>query len=336
MTLRTPLLDTRLLGTLLLGTALVTGLASAPALADTLRLRTEAIVDGETIRLGHLIEGLDKGAEIPVFRAPPPGGRGTIRADRVITAAREMGVVGIELGGFRTITITRPGRTISRGDMQDLIGRTFAERGAKGDLDVILDDHLAAKTFDVARTEALKVTSLLRDPASGRFEAKIALAGTNSGDSWSVTGSIVETREVVVPASDLDRGDALQAKDLTIIKRPANQIGADVITAMSDLVGMIPRRVLRAGEMVKQADLAKPILVEKNQLITVVYSGKGLTLSMRGRAQSNGSMGEAMRVQNQQSKRIIEGVVSGPAQVTITSIHPHPATLADAGTAPRR
>lgn len=316
-----------------ISTALVAGLLSGTALADTLRLKAEAVIDGDKIRLGDLIDGLAKGSEIAVFRAPAPGARGTIRVDRVLAAAREMGIDGIEAAGFRSIVVSRPGRAISRLDMQELIGSTVSARGARGDLDVILDDHLATRTFDISRTEAVKVVKLTRDSASGRFEAKLALAGAETSDSWIVTGSIVETRDVAVPVSDLDRGDAVQAKDLTIVKRPASHIGADIITSMSDLVGMIPRRALKAGETVRQADLAKPILVEKNQLVTVVYASNGLMLSMRGRAQANGSMGDTVRVHNPQSKRMIEGTVSGSAQVTITTFSPPPATLADAGTA---
>ncbi|KAF0230458.1 MAG: flagella basal body P-ring formation protein [Beijerinckiaceae bacterium] len=320
----------------LIGAGLIAGLALSPALADQLRLRAEAVIDGDTVRLGHLIEGLEKGADIAVFRAPAPGARGTIRADRVISAAREMGIDGIDADGLKVISITRPGRTISRNDLQALIGRAFAERGAKGDLDVILDDHHAARTVDIARTDALKVTNLARDTASGRFEVKVALAGATTGETWTLTGSIVETRDVVVPVSDLERGDALQAKDLTIIKRPANTVGTDVVTAMNDLIGMIPRRVLKSGEPVRQTDIAKPILVEKNQLVSVVYASKGLSLTMRGRAQANGAMGETIRIQNPQSKRFVEGMVTGPAQITIFAAPAPAATLADATTPPRR
>lgn len=321
-----------MLRSLFIGTALAAGLLSGTAIAEPLRLKPEAVIDGDRIRLGDLIEGLGKGSEIAVFRAPAPGARGTIRVDRVLAAAREMGIDGIEASGFRSIAISRPGRAISRADMQELIGKAITARGASGDLDVILDDHLMTRTVDISRTEALKIVKLTRDSASGRFEARIALAGANASDSWIVTGSIVETRDVAVPVSDLDRGDALQARDLTIVKRPVGHIGSDVITSMSDLVGMIPRRALKAGEAVRQSDLAKPILVEKNQLVSVVYASQGLMLSMRGRAQANGSMGDTVRIQNPQSKRIVEGTVSGAAQVTITTFNPRPATLADATT----
>jgi flagella basal body P-ring formation protein FlgA len=318
------------------GASLALVLVSGTALADTLRLRTEATVDGELVRLSHLIEGLPASADQPVFRAPAPGARGTIRADRVLAAARDMGVKDIEAGPLTMVTIHRPGRTIARTDLQAVVGRALTERGAKGDLEVVLDDHIMARTVDANRREDVKVTRISREPATGRFEAKVTLGGEAAGDTWTLTGSVLETREIAVPAQDIERGDAINARKLVMVRRPINQIAQDMMVTEADLAGMVPRRTLRAGEPIRNADLAKPILVEKNQLVTVVYNTGGLTLSMRGRAQSPGSMGEAVRVQNPQSKRIVDGVVSGPAQITITA-PPAPAPhLAEAAPAARR
>lgn len=325
-----------LLAGLALASGVLSGLLSGTALAETLRLRAEAVVEGEQVQLGHLIEGLEKGGDIPLFRAPAPGARGTIRADRVVAAAREMGIQGIDTAGLRVVSISRPGRMVTRADMQTLLGRALADRGAKGDLDVIIDDHFTGRAVDNSNMDSLRVISLLRDPATGRFEARVALAGAAASDSWVVTGAVVETREIAVPVADFDRGDALQAKDLVMVRRPAHVVRADSITSMSELVGMIPRRVLKAGEPIRSADLAKPILVEKNQLVSVVYASKGLSLSMRGRAQSNGAMGETIKVQNPQSKRIVEATVSGPQQVTVVAPPAAPANLAEAAPAARR
>ncbi len=307
---------------LLIGTALVASLAGNAAIADTLRLRAEAIVEGDVVQLGQLIEGMEKGAEIPVFRAPAPGTRGTIRADRVIAAARDMGIAGadkITLGGVEAVRIIRPGRVVSRHDMQNALARAFSERGAKGDIEVVLDDHLQPRMFDLTRTEELRVVSLLNTAPGGRFEARISLSGDTAGDSWMVTGTMMETREIAVLATDTDRGEALQKRDLTLVKRRVGTLPNDVIASADDLVGMVPRRLIRAGEPIRTSDLAKPILVEKNQVVSVIYAAPGISLSMRARAQANGSKGETIRVQNLSSKRVIEGVVTGPAQITITS-----------------
>lgn len=321
---------------LVTGAGLALALLSGTSLAQTLRLRAEVVVDGEQVRLGHLVEGLDARSDQPVFRAPAPGTKGTIRADRVIAAARDMGVEGIETGALRAVTIHRQGRVISRVDLQGIVAKALAERGARGDLEIVLDDHISPRTVDANRRDDIRITRLVRDPATGRFEARASLEGDLASDSWVLTGSVLETRAIAVPAQDIERGDAIDARKLVVVRRPVNQITADMVTADGDLNGMVPRRQLKAGEPIRNADLAKPILVEKNQLVTVIYHSSGLTLSMRGRAQGAGTMGEAVRVQNPQSKRIVEGVVSGQAQITISAPPAPTPSLAEAASAPRR
>lgn len=310
--------------------ALLVALLGGSALAGPPRIRAEATVSGETIQLGHLVEGLEQGADIPLFRAPAPGTRGTIRVERVISAAREIGITNIELSGLRAVHINRPARTIARSDMAQAISKAIVARGNNNNLDVVIDEHLGSRMVDAARLDALKILQLNRDPVTGRFEAKLALSDDHASETWTVTGAVLETREVAVLAHDVERGDAIKEKDLTLVRRPANKVGNDVIGSTSDLIGMVPRKTLRTGELIHAGDLAKPILVEKNQLISVVYISKGLSLTMRGRAQNNGAMGETIRVQNPQSKRIVEGIVSGPGQVTITAPAPAPVPLAAA------
>lgn len=314
------------LRSLLLSTTLVASLFSGFAEAAP-RLKSEAVVESDQIRLGDLIDGLETGTDIAVFAAPAPGARGTIRAERVIAAAREMGIRDIEAGSLRSIAISRPGRAITRNDMQDAIARVALERGARGNLDVVIDDQFQARTIDIAKPGFVRVAHFARDTRTGRFEARLALSDT---ESWMVTGLITEMREIAILANDIDRGEAVQAKDIILVRRPANQLSNDIIGSASDLVGMIPRRLLRAGDPIRQVDLAKPLLVEKNQLVSVTYASKGLSLIMRGRAQQSGAMGETIRIQNPQSKRIIEGIVTGQAHVTITNITPPTAPVADA------
>lgn len=313
-----------------LGSALTGLLLAGTALAADARILREATVSTDIVRLGNLVEGLEQGGDIPLFKAPAPGARGTIRVERILMAAREYGITNIALGDVRMVQISRPARTIQRADMAQAVNQSMAQRGNANNLDIVLDDHVAPRMVDIARRDSLRVMQVNRDPATGRFEAKLALADDQASETWTITGAVLETREIAVLTSDVERGDAIKDKDLTIVRRPANQIDRDAITSMAELVGMVPRRALRTGEFVRTSDVARPMLVEKNQLVSVTYVSKGLTLSMRGRAQSNGAMGETIRVQNPQSKRFVEGIVTGPGQVTITSPTPVTANLAEA------
>jgi flagellar basal body P-ring formation protein FlgA len=297
-----------------------------------LRVKADVIVTGDVVRFDHLIEGIGPRGEMPAFRAPAPGTRGTIKAERIVQAAREIGILDLELGGLRAVTIFRPGRMISREEMQDAILRQISDRKPGGETAIQLDDAFMARPIDAHRLDGIKVTSLTKDARTGRFEARLALIDAKDGnEAWMVAGMMTETREIAVPVSDIERGDAIQAKDLVMVKRPASQVGSDIQAQMSDLVGMVPRRALRAGEFIRNADIAKPIWVEKNQVVSVVYEQNGISLSMRGRAQQSGAEGDMIKVQNPQSKRLVEGVVSGPGKVSVSQPAPQPAVVAETG-----
>lgn len=119
---------------------------------------------------------------------------------------------------------------------------------------------------------------------------------------------------VVVPNHDIARGATLTESDLTF-STTANDTMMGTVVAMSDVVGMQTRRVLRAGEMLRLEDLRRPVLVSKGSTVTMSFEAPGIVLTATGRAMSEGGMGENVTVQNPASYRQITAIVIGPGQV---------------------
>ncbi len=71
-------------------------LAASAARSQTapVRLKPIVTVEADVVRLSDLIDG--SGADIAVFGAPAPGGTGQISTARIVAAAREHGVTGVE------------------------------------------------------------------------------------------------------------------------------------------------------------------------------------------------------------------------------------------------
>ena len=91
---------------------------------------------------------------------------------------------------------------------------------------------------------------------------------------------------------------------------------------------MALRRAVRAGLPLRAADLAKPELVQKNDTVMLHYEVPGIVLAMRGKALESGAEGDMVSVLNVNSKRTIQGMVTGPGRVTILA--PNTARLAAA------
>jgi flagella basal body P-ring formation protein FlgA len=76
-------------------------------------------------------------------------------------------------------------------------------------------------------------------------------------------------------------------------------------------VGMEARVAIYAGRPVRAQDLGAPALVERNQLVPLIYLSGGLAISTEGRALARGAAGEVIRVMNLSSRNTVNGRV-GP------------------------
>lgn len=127
-----------------------------------------------------------------------------------------------------------------------------------------------------------------------RVFAIVALAAPVSAES------LVATR--TIRAKSL-----VAAEDLTLVS--AELPGA--LSDPADAVGLEARVAIYAGKPVRQGDLGPPTLIERNQLVTLIFLSGGLAISTEGRALSRGSEGDEVRVMNLGSRNTVTGRI-GP------------------------
>ena len=92
--------------------------AQSPAAPDQARplLRSEAIVTGDIVRIGDLVEHAGIVANVPIFRAPDLGSTGTVSAEAVIEAVRNHSLIGLDTGDLSEVVVTRASRVIPAKD----------------------------------------------------------------------------------------------------------------------------------------------------------------------------------------------------------------------------
>ena len=88
----------------------------------------------------------------------------------------------------------------------------------------------------------------------------------------------------------------------------------------SSVVGMEARVILYAGRPILSGDIAKPALVERNQIVSLVFSRRGLRIMTEARAMSRGALGETVRVMNLVSRNTINGIVRKDGRVEVGGV----------------
>ena len=317
----------------LLRSALVLVVLATPALAqsdmaqsDRPALRASVTVAGDVVRIGDLVENAGPVADIPVFRAPDLGTTGAVSTDRVIEAIRPHQLIDIDTRGLAEVVVTRSARTITPQEISDRIAQVLSAQYQLGDAhNVSLNFDLPVHPLEVEFTAGgdLQVLALNYDTRSGRFDVTLGLPSSLVLQRRPVhfSGVAMQTVDAVTVDHPIERGEVLQASDLTILRRPRAQSGG--LADMKSSVGLAARRQLRPGQPVQVSDLMKPNIVQRDDTVTLVYEAPGLVLTLRGQAQEAGALGDTISVLNQQTKRSVQGVVSGPGRVTVanTTLH---------------
>jgi flagellar basal body P-ring formation protein FlgA len=128
----------------------------------------------------------------------------------------------------------------------------------------------------------------------------------------------VHATELPVAARQLDRGTIVQIEDITWqdtdIRRNDNSI-----TDATKIVGLELKRTLNLGMPFRAQDVAAPTLVRRGQSITLLVSTGGMQLATSGISLQDGAANAIIRVQNNSTKRIIEGRVMDSSTVKISA-----------------
>ena len=303
---------TRFLAALLLVLMLPLGAAAAPLLKPAVTVRDPVI------RLGDLFDGVGERAAVAIAAAPPPGSRMVLSSSWLAALADSQHIGWQPSSRFDQVVVERASREIGADEISERLIEALAERAPVASAELKLDPPRPHLTVAAADTGPLAVDGLSLDPRSGRFSAFLSVsAAGDPAERLRVSGRLVRTAEVPVPARLLAAGETIAAGDLTAATLRADRLGADTLLQKSDLVGKAPRHALRPGEPVHASDVEVPLVVHRGTLVTILLETPALRLSAEGKAMEDGGMGAVIRVANTKSSRVIDAVVAGPGTVTV-------------------
>jgi flagella basal body P-ring formation protein FlgA len=296
----------------------------AAELSDAPSLRATATVMGDIVRIGDLVENAGAVADVPIFRAPDLGQTGSVPVASVLAAIQGHHLVGLDSRGLSEVAVTRAARAITAKDVEARILLALAGKYGLPDssnLAVVLDNEVRTFEVEASATGELAVAHLGYEPRTTRFDIAFELPGSLVARRMSLrfTGSLTETFETVVPTHEIAQGQVLNVADLAIERRPRSNLSSSTLTTIEQAQGLSAKHALRAGQVIRQADVAKPELVGRGETVTIVFQVPGIMLMILGKANEAGALGDVISVLNVQSKHAVQATVVGPGRVSVNA-----------------
>jgi len=126
-----------------------------------------------------------------------------------------------------------------------------------------------------------------------------------------------ETVYIPVPQRRIEAEAVIKHEDIIEVAVDGRRLSPTVVRDRRNLVGMAAKKPLEENKVINTYDIAAPLLVKRNELVTMVVKSEVMQLTAQGRALENGAMGDVVRVLNTGSKKTVEGIVTGAGTVEL-------------------
>jgi flagella basal body P-ring formation protein FlgA len=155
---------------------------------------------------------------------------------------------------------------------------------------------------------------------SGQVRAQTTVGVRCEGNvRWTIyTSVIVESQTTVLIARHtMPRDTELSAADFTVETRRVPGLASAYVAGFESLAGQRLGRAISGGDPLTVEALAPANLIHRGQQVTLLAHAGGLEVRMSGVALADGRVAQRIKVQNQSSQRIVEGVVLSSNEIEI-------------------
>ena len=134
---------------------------------------------------------------------------------------------------------------------------------------------------------------------------------------WLMTLVLMATAglaEVVTPTRTLRPGTLITTEDLVV--KLIDQPG--MFDRIEDVAGQEARVALYAGRPIPFEAIGPPALINRNEIVTLLFQTAGVTINTEGRALERGGVGDRVRIMNISSRATLFGFVQPDGSVKVS------------------
>ncbi|MGI6455255.1 MAG: flagellar basal body P-ring formation chaperone FlgA [bacterium] len=287
----------------------------------------------ERISLAKLARSIDSSdpalveqlQQLPVIDVPKPGERIRLGKHQVLFKIRTAGFDyhQIDLQGESVITVYGPGQKVTIEEMIEAIKEDILQDSGWTESELVLQvlstparhTWLPAADFEmmVERTGPMI-------HGSNRYEVQFFVNHVLV-DKAVFLVKVLHERPVFVAARPIQRGEVIQAQDITSRMVMVDNEARDqqMVSNVQDIVGQRARIPIAKNEEVRTYSLETNYLLRRGDLVQVLVKNNGITMQTLGLAQTRGAVGDVIPVKAQGTGKLLKAKVLSRNLVELVS-----------------
>jgi len=306
--------------------SLFLSLCAAPCSALQISFMPKAVVTGNTVTLGDIVQ-FDRKSEITealasqkVAQSPPPGGSIVLRSLTIKqNLLSELSLSeNLEWNGSPSVMLSRTGIKIGSNKIQTIIADFIAANKSNlpdADTRFILSSLPIPFTLPAGDLSYEVIPSNPNILGSSKFSI-IFRVDNRVAKNMSVKGRLEALAPIVVATARMPKGTVLTSANLTLAVKDISGINSPGLD-LNQFIGKKLKRNIRPGSPLSTTMTESCPIIQRGERVKIVINHGSMHLSTIGIARSNGKQDQMIRVQNINSNKIVYCRVSAPGLVEV-------------------
>lgn len=291
---------------------------------EIIALKPSSVVIENNITLGDIFTGVEEYAGKTVAIAPAPGGQIILDAKQLFRIARALNLNWRPISMQTSIVISRASSIVKGEEIEDVVTQSLLEKGVEKDAEIVFNSRDIEINIPININPSIVVRDLVIDNSKRRFSGTVdVVANETSFGKARIAGQIFPTALVPMLNNTIPAGSIIKNSDVSLETVRSEQLKSNTIIDKRKIIGMEAKRNLRKGNTVQFSEIDRPVLVSRNQLVSIIINTPYMNLTAKGQAQENGSEGDLIKVVNTRSNKVIQARVTGEATVSVENFNNH-------------
>jgi len=268
----------------------------------------------DNITLGDVFDGV-KDKDAGYVLAPSPLPNVTLMWDaRTLNRIAKAFKLSWRAQSTDQIQIRRLANIVTEDMIEDAIISSLENDGLNNKIDL---DFVGAKPqiilpHDIEPT--VTIVSSSYNESRQTFSATLRTADNQMKQFSGVSSALISVPVLKTPVR---RDEMITRNMVKMIDIRENELSDDMAMKANELIGMTPRKILRAGTPISITGLKKPTIVNRGDLITMQLKNGPIQITAIAKAMESGTKGDIIRLMNMDSKRTLEARVTGIREATV-------------------
>lgn len=211
-----------------------------------------------------------------------------------------------------------PRYILSPDDIAETVSKTLEEQGYGDSIEASVQVDEANTIYGSDEPMEIMIKTLNADKQKRRWSANVIFVnGEKVLTAMPMQGKFDEMVELPVLDRSLKSGQEITADHLIYKNFPIHYLRAGVIRDSSELIGKSAKRTISIDRPIRDHEVSTPMIVKKNDLVTLNYIHGNLTITTNGQVMADAAIGDVIQVKNLNSDKKVRAIIKNASTANV-------------------